>query len=76
MGTKVALNLVLNYSPHLSPTSPPIQELTRVLNDAAREMLLVFSEKSRKRARVERRKEDLRGEVTRVRAHILFLPVL
>ncbi|KAJ3569787.1 hypothetical protein NP233_g4825 [Leucocoprinus birnbaumii] len=59
----IRLNLVLNYSPHLSPDSPPTTELTRVLNDAAREMLLVFLEKSRKRANVERRDEDLRAEV-------------
>lgn len=61
------MNLVRNYSPHLSPNireAPPAVELTRILGDAAREMLLVFLEKSRKRARVE----DVNGEITRVRS--------
>ncbi|KXN84910.1 Pdp3-interacting factor 1 [Leucoagaricus sp. SymC.cos] len=61
-----AEELILNYSPHLSPDSPPSLELTRVLNDAAREMLLVFLEKSRKRARVEGGMQDLSVGITRV----------
>lgn len=63
------MNIVRNYSPHLSPNTreaPPAIELRRVLGEAAREMLLVFLEKSRRRARVEKRKEDVRSEVTRV----------
>jgi len=71
--TPVHLNLVLNYSPHLSPTSPPTLELTRVLNDAAREMLLVFLEKSRQRAKVERSSEDLKMEVVQVCISIISI---
>ncbi|KXN84921.1 O-methylsterigmatocystin oxidoreductase [Leucoagaricus sp. SymC.cos] len=59
----IKLNLVPSYSSHLSPDSQPSFELIHVLNDATREMLLVFLEKSRKRARVERRKEDLMLQV-------------
>lgn len=71
------MNLVRNYSPHLEPNiheAPAAVELRRVLGDAAREMLLVFLEKSRRRAKVERRVEDVRSEVVRVRA--FFCPWL
>jgi hypothetical protein len=65
------MNLVRNYSPHLEPDiqdAPAAIELRQVLGNAAREMLLVFLEKSRRRARVERRKEDVRSDVVRVSA--------
>lgn len=63
------MNLVRNYSPHLEPDiqdAPAAVELRQVLGNAARDMLLVFLEKSRRRARVERRKEDVRSDVVRV----------
>ncbi|TFK73410.1 hypothetical protein BDN72DRAFT_834818 [Pluteus cervinus] len=54
----ISMNLVRNYSPHLSPStraSPPTAELMKILSGAAREMLEVFLRRCQSRYRAHQK---------------------
>ena len=69
----VLSNLVLNYSPHLTPPAPPTKELRNVLNENALDMLEEFLERERRRRVALGVDEGVNGEGYTIREVRSFL---